>query len=375
MDVVALMATELNLVGKLIYNVLYGWISEWAGNSALFGAFSITVILFTVFLKIITSPFDLWQKNIARKNAKIMEVMKPQLEKINKQYINNKEMQMQKQREIYKKNNYSTFATCLPMIITIVIFIVVFSGFNSAVRYHNAKTFKEMNEVYKIAVQEKNVEFIEEGRAEYVDREGVSVLEPIGENTINQLKKEQQVAAAEAIVQAYKPERFIFTTNIFMPDTWASPIPTAEVFSSTGMGKLGITDVDANEYTMVMKPLMDKYNVNEQGKKAWNGYLLLPILAFLLNIVGWKLNKPPEQPQMVGQTEEAQKAQQTQAKVLTYMMPVMMAVFAFLYSTAFALYMFMNSLITTLFNLIYNKITKTKDDKERDYIMSTTIKR
>lgn len=373
MDIIGLMATELNLIGKLIYNVLYNWVNNWAGNYALLGAFSITVILFTLFLKIATSPFDLWQKRIARKNAKIMEAMKPQLDKVNKQYANNREMLMQKQRELYKKHRYSTFASCLPMLITLAIFITVFSGFNSAVRYHNAKTFQEMSVIYTETFNEKSQQFIDEGRAEYSEEQKRVVA--IGENTDSQLKAEQIAAAEQAVVNAYRPERFLLTTNIFMPDTWANPIPTADVFSNTGMGKLGITNVDANEYSKVMKPLMEKYNVTPEGKRAWNGYLILPILAFALNLAGSKLNKPPEQPQMAGQTEEQQKAQQAQTKMLTYLMPIMMAFFAFLYSTAFALYMFMNSLITTLFNLIYNIISKRQDEKEREHRMSTTIKR
>ena len=60
----------------------------------------------------------------------------------------------------------------------------------------------------------------------------------------------------KAVVEAYKPERFLLTKNIFMPDTWANPIPTAEVFSGAGIGKFGITGVDANEYNKVMKPLI-----------------------------------------------------------------------------------------------------------------------
>lgn len=371
MDIVGLMATDLNLIGKLIYNVLYSWVTQWGSNSAIFGAFSITVILFTLFLKTATSPFDIWQKRITRKNQKIMEVMKPQLDKINKQYANNRELLMQKQRELYKKHKYSTFASCLPMLITLAIFITVFSGFNSAVRFHNSKTFDEMSAIYTEAFYQKNQEFIDDGRAEYIDGQ----LVPINDNTIAELKAEQTAASEDAVVNAYKPESFLLTTNVFMPDTWANPIPTADVFSNTGMGKLGITNVDANEYTKVMKPLMAKYNVKENGKKAWNGFLILPILAFLLNLAGSKLNKPPQQPQMAGQTAEQQKAQQAQTKMLTYMMPIMMTIFAFLYSTAFALYMFMNSLITTVFNLIYNIVSKKKDEKEREYRMSTTIKR
>ena len=85
MDFVGLMATELNLIGKLIYNILYKWVSGWSQTTVYFGAFSITVILFTLFLKVLTLPFDLWQKKITRVNAKKMEAMKPQLQ--NKQAV------------------------------------------------------------------------------------------------------------------------------------------------------------------------------------------------------------------------------------------------------------------------------------------------
>lgn len=371
MDIVGLMATQLNLIGKLIYNVLYSWVSE-CGGSAYFGAFSITVILFTIFLKVATSPFDIWQKRITRKNQKIMEVMKPELDKVTKQCGNNRELLMQKQRAIYKKYKYSAFASCLPMIITLAIFITVLTGFNSAVRYHNYTTFQNLSQVYSDSFNEKMQEIIDEGRA-VLDENGRPV--PAEGYKESQLRKEMEEYAEAAVVQAHEPERFLLTTNIFMPDTWANPIPTVDVFSNTGIGKLGITDVDKNEYERVMKPLMEKYNVTEKGKRAWNGYLMLPILAFILNMFGSKLNKPPEQPQMAGQTEEQIKAQQAQTKMLTYMMPIMMAVFAFLYSTAFALYMFLNSAITTLFNLIYNIVAKKKDDKEREHRLATTLKR
>ena len=44
------------------------------------GDFGWTVVVFTIILKLITTPFDFWQKHIMRKNAKIMERLKPQLD-------------------------------------------------------------------------------------------------------------------------------------------------------------------------------------------------------------------------------------------------------------------------------------------------------
>ena len=54
-----------------------------------------------------------------------------------------------------------------------------------------------------------------------------------------------------------------------MPDT-CKPVPTA-VFSGAGIGKFGITGVDANEYNKVMKPLI-KNTISPKRKTKWNGY-------------------------------------------------------------------------------------------------------
>lgn len=344
-------ATELNLIGKLIYNVLYQWVATWGTGFSWIGAFGITVILFTFMLKIVTSPFDVWQKALTRKNAKIMEVMKPELDKITKQCGDNRELLMQKQREVYKKYNYSMFSTCLPTILTLAIFILVFSGFNSAVRHHNSLVFENLKDVYEQTYD-----------AEYL------ILE---DSDLSVLEKRTQATqkAEEAVLESYKPEGILLTTNIFMPDTWSNPIPTAEDYSGSGIGKLNIK-TDATQYEKVMSPIINKYN---PGK--WNGYLLFPLLAFILNIFSTKLMAGQMQPpQMAGQTEEQKKAQESQQKMMQYMMPVMMAVFALFYSTAFTLYLLSNSAITTIFNLVYNKVAKVKDAQEKEKRLSTTLK-
>ena len=97
MDFMSL-ATDLNLIGKLVYNVLYKWVLSWGVESDLIGPFALTVIVFTVFLTLITMPLDIWQKLISRSNARKMEAMKPELEKVNALYANDKATLMQKQR-------------------------------------------------------------------------------------------------------------------------------------------------------------------------------------------------------------------------------------------------------------------------------------
>ena len=218
MDIMSL-ATDLNLMGKFVYNVLYKWVLSWGIESDVIGAFAVTVILFTLFLKIITSPLDVWQKIIARSNSKKMEVMKPELDKINKLYGNDRNMLAVKQREVYQKYKYSTFKACLPTIVTLVVFMVVFSGFNSAVKYHNAVVFENLQKVYEESYSVAYEDAVQSGASSVEAAQSATEI------------------AEKAVVDNYELERFLLTKNIFMPDTWKSPIPDVSTYAGSGMGK------------------------------------------------------------------------------------------------------------------------------------------
>lgn len=386
MDVMTLIAAGglSDVIGKFIYNTLYGWVSGWASDWGIVGAFSVTVIMFTLFLKVLVLPFDIWQKQLARNNAKKMKKMKPELDKITKQCGSNKEMLMQKQRALYKKYKYSTFGACLPMIITLVIFFIVFGGYNSAVRLHNKTTYENLENTYVATYNEERLSQIKTlAESKELDLSKIDEIMESGEMKLTELRdyvgwtdeEEKTIIdsatakANQAVLDNYKSERFLLTKNIFVSDNWKKPVPSASDFTGTGMGGAGVTGIDTSMYETVMKPVMDEYN------NGWNGYLILPVLVLILNVLSMFLNKPAEQPQVAGQTEEQQKAQQSQMKIMQFIMPVMMLVFALFYSAAFTLYMFVNSFITTIFNLLFNIITKRIDAKEEDRELSLTVKK
>ncbi len=345
-----------NAIGDLIYKYLYAWVQTWSDNWTTIGAFSVTTIMFTIFLKVLVSPLDIWQKAVMRKNAKKMDAMKPELEKINKQCGSNRELLAQKQREVYKKHKYSMFGSCLPLIITMAVFFIVFAGFNGAVSTHNSETYKalrnEYNTVYVQVLDEKDPDRTLTGE----DAARIN----------NEAKAAGQAAVVDLYEAKYK-ESFFWVKNIFAGDNWQSPIMSAaETAKSVSLRE--------DEYNDVMGGLKAKYT-------GWNGYLILPILVLLLNIASIFINKPMMQQQQnaavaaPGQTDEQQKAQQSQAKMMQYVMPVMMFVFALFYSAAFTLYMFVNMLFSIVLNLTYTIITKRKDDRERERILSTTFKK
>ena len=132
---------SLNWIGRVIQ-----WIIDLAGNVG------VGIILFTLALKLITLPLDIYSKASMRKNSLKMEKMRPQLEKLQKQYQNDQQVYNQKMMELYKKNGYSMFGACLPMIVTLVLFIIVLGAFDDYSNYMNVEVYRQMAQQYNAAI-------------------------------------------------------------------------------------------------------------------------------------------------------------------------------------------------------------------------------
>ncbi|MBQ4049930.1 MAG: YidC/Oxa1 family membrane protein insertase [Clostridia bacterium] len=112
------------------------------------------IILFTVILKVLLLPLDFYQRAKMRKNQKISERIKPELEKLQKQYANDPRTLQTKQMEVNRREGYSYFSACIPMIITLVVFITLFNGMRSISKYMEFKQYLGMYEIYSTQVED-----------------------------------------------------------------------------------------------------------------------------------------------------------------------------------------------------------------------------
>ena len=78
--------------------------------------------------------------------------MRPQLEKLQKQYQNDQQTYNAKMMELYKKNGYSMLGACLPMVVTLVVFMIVLGAFSDYSRYANLDVYREMTVQYNSAI-------------------------------------------------------------------------------------------------------------------------------------------------------------------------------------------------------------------------------
>ncbi|MBQ3571747.1 MAG: YidC/Oxa1 family membrane protein insertase [Clostridia bacterium] len=154
---------DITTIGKITNVIQIDWIGRII-QSLIENCNSIGlgIIVFTLILKLITLPFDIISRVSTKKNSVMMEKMRPELERLQRQYANNKDLYQRKMQDLYKKNGYSPFSACLPTLLNLVFFIVVIGQFSTYSNYANFDVFCNMSVAYEDAVVNYGVE---EGQA------------------------------------------------------------------------------------------------------------------------------------------------------------------------------------------------------------------
>lgn len=380
---------DLNWIGNLI-----SWLFDLFGG--VYGAVAIGAICFTLILKTIVLPLDIYSRVKQKKQALLMEKMRPQMEKLQKQYANDKNMYNQKFMELQKANGYSPFAACLPMLISLIIFMVVFSAFSTYSNYATLTTYNNLVDAYNASVSEyvqtdgkpdNNRYFLsgEEGQylvdfdkfaAYYASSQGETdeVKEfkeknPFDENATEAEKVEivvgfVQLHARAAAADFYHENReatsFLWIGNLWYPDSMLNKeVPSFSEFSSSvtravGSGMSATYEESYNEVT---------YNLSTE-KSTYNGYFVLIVLAigcmFLQQFITMRSQKATTEFSSVDGSAAKNN------KWMMIMMPVIFGIFSFFYSAAFSLYMITNTLYSLISTLIINKVVAVRFAKKEE---------
>ncbi len=364
---------NLDWLGKVIQ-----WLIEGVG------IIGVGIILFTLILKTVTLPLDVYSRVKMKKQSLIMKKMRPEMEKLQKQYANDKAMYNQKVMELQKQNGISMFGACLPMIVTLVIFFLVFGAFSTYSQYANLSAYNAMVDSYNASVQmyvknEDNANgFLIESRdpalgdvAYLVDFEQFITVSQTESSSFEDKTEAEKMTivrdyvrdnARKASADYYRSNKnnFLWVNNIWYPDSPLNKeVPNFSGFSSTISRAVG-NGIDASyeaSYDEVTHYLRESGYENSHGKlegKAVNGYFVLIVLAiglmFLQQFISMRSQKDANE---LG-TVDGSGAKTN--KWMLIMMPLIYGVFSFLYSAAFSLYMITNTLYGLITTLIINKV-------------------
>ena len=351
------MLAAVSSIWKPIISLL-DWMNSGIGN------FGWTVVVFSIMLRLLLLPLDIWQKMIMRKQKAKMDAIRPQLEKIQKQYANRPDLLRQKQYEL-QKGSMNIFTSCLPMIFTLVIFYIVFQGFRQYIVQYNQTIVSNLyNDVY--------LQFFKDNAEAISQACGVQIMNgsEFAEGFFPSYDYIRQAGLIDslndALVAGYKPEGWLWVKNVFMSDTWSNVIPSLDNFTSTRVGGVGATvpEIAGVSYDQLMNPIINNYNKTSfWNMSKWNGYLLLPIFSIAISFLSTTLQQKMQPTQVTGD-EAQQKQQRIMTKMMTYLMPLILGYFAIMYSAAFAIYYFVSNLMSMITSLTFNLISKNADKKK-----------
>ena len=325
------MLTNFNMIlGFDLWHTLISWFGSWIVN------YGWAIIVFTIALKILMSPLDIYQRISSKKQQKFQTVMQPELQAIQAKYGNDKEKINQETAKVYKKYNFNIGGMCFSMLITMgVSMLIFFTLFSSLRSYGNQKLYDSYAQLDKTYV-----EVFDESRT--------------FESLTDQEKQDWEIVIENKYEDLSKQNSWLWVKNVWKKDSNESQFVSFEAYAKYA----GLKDTEKTEakerYNFIVKTI--------DGEKTQpNGYYVLIILAvavsFLTQWLSQKLTMP-----------KGQKLN-TMNKVMMAVIPITMAILAYSSNVVFTLYVIVNSIMTAIITTILTLATKKKGGKDDDVIL------
>jgi len=342
--------------------------NTWAKIISLFdvNSYAWTILLFTVVLKLLLSPLDFLQRFYTNKTTRIQSKLQPELEKIQKRYGQNQTLLYQKQTELYKKNNFSMKGSCtvmlIYMVVTLTVFLTLFSSLQSISSYKIQSQFEELQQVYTTTYnyqyndQYLGVDLTQDNIEEQIITKEQEKIALVGEEEVLQNKNNAISLAQDQVVLKYNEikDSWFWIKNIWRAD---NPL-VREVSSYSEYASATNTNVSEKDYNLVMAKLLNDNN------NSVNGYFVLSVVVVLVSLLTqWVSKKSTQVKNSKGQAVK----QPGMTKILMFILPIAMLLFTLRSSALFSLYIIVNSLMSAILTPIVTSVSnKIEDKKDKD---------
>lgn len=280
------------------------------------GQYILTLLLFSLAVKILMLPFSIKQQKNQIKGAKL----RPKMALIEKKYAGRTDQKtlQKKQQELMalqQQEGYSPLAGCLPLLIQFPVLIGLYQVIRCPLTYIARFSSDVVAKINNVAISL-----------------GGSYSGTVIENTTDvawkTVKNLNQIGLVDSIKQ--NPQAFESIEGFS-----TEAIPNFEVFG----GWMNLAETPSFKFSA--------------GANPW--LLLIPLLTFLGSFATMKLTKKFSgnlQAQLNGQTPQ----QQQSATIMEWMMPLMSLWFAFILSAAMGVYWVYNSIFSLVQMVILNKL-------------------
>ncbi len=315
-----------------------GWIRSWTGN------WGLAMIVFTVLIRLVLTPLDIRSRVGMRKTS----LLQPKLAALQKKYANDREKLNQKTAELYKKEGVNPMSSCLPLLLTWPVLIIVFNAMRTA---SNQELLAQLTPLlnHETPVLEpflwiKNLWMPDSLFSPALP--DLSALRQIPADRWQAWFSEFQ-GNLPALLQGLD-----LTAESFAPANLQNSVQL--VYNTLLSGNAAYKDALSASGGWTFNLLITTLTV----VKEYNGYMLLPILSAVSQVLMTKITGG-QQNQAQGTNDQAAMT----GKMMTWFFPIFSLVICFSYSSAFALYWVMGNLVSMIQTLIINRILDERDNK------------
>ncbi|MBR1585109.1 MAG: YidC/Oxa1 family membrane protein insertase [Clostridia bacterium] len=339
-----------------ITDFLYGVLTSING---LVNNYGVSIIVFTILMRLVCMPFDYR----SRKGMRKMAVIQPKLNELQKKYGNDKEKFQKKQAELMKKEGYNPLSGCLPMLLTWPLMIAMFAAMRAIANEQLAV------QVFRYLSGQENVitaadRFLWVKNIWITDSPFASIA-PTAENLRLLTADVWQRALAQ------------FESN---PDAFAAIQSSLKSVAENAVLDFSTTDAMQLTVANMVSALqtMPGYNAAVASVPGWtgvsfllfsitlfqnyNGLLILPILAGVSQILSTKFN--PQMREQAQAQPSAEGQQNGMNNFMKYFFPILSVFFCLTSNAGFAVYWVTSTCFMWVQGIVITKILEKQDEKK-----------
>ena len=302
--------------------------------------YALTIIVFTVLIKLVVMPLNLK----SRRSTMRMATIQPKAAALQEKYKDDQEKLNQKIQELYRKEGINPMGSCLPMIISMIILFAMFYALRTFANeqlvsqfltfYHNPEI--DPHTLVEPFLWIKNLWMPDSPFATYMpDVQSLRLVDYKVWNDVS-AKLFADGVIPQALSFAGASDLTTYITDVVTPFI-SSATYAPYIAPVAGLGNLNILG-------------LIRFSIYQEG----NGWFLLPIFSVVSQIFMQKLT-------MTNTTMDPSQA--GSQKMMIYVMTFMSLYFCASYNSAFALYWVVANIYAIVEQICFNKYFEQQDRK------------
>ena len=335
-------------MNQVLFNIL-------SGINSVTQSWGWAMVVFTFLIRLIMTPLDVKSRSGMRKT----QTLQPKMAELQKKYANDKEKLNQKTAELYKKEGVNPMSSCLPLLLTWPILIIVFNAMRQVA---NMEILGQVEQILNNNTDPST--FMEP----WLWIKNLWMPDSLFSSAWPQMNTLRQIPADQW--------KTWFSSLEEMPLLMQGLNLTGESFDTANLQATIQTLVDAmtsgNAAYAAGVATQSGWTFNLfvttlSVPGTWNGLMILPIMSSVSQIIMTKITGSGQQPQ-------SNDASASSGKFMMYFFPIFSLVICFGYSSAFALYWVSGNLISMAQTVLINKYLDSKDAKQAQVAGKGSVK-